>query len=66
MDISIYRNGEDLFLKARNEIFRVIGRTTKDFEFEATDHLPNEAKKLGDHYMWAIASKLPDSLICDA
>ncbi|GAA3920337.1 hypothetical protein [Litoribacillus peritrichatus] len=63
MDIAIYRDGEELFLKAQNEVFRVIGRTTKDFQFEAMDQLPNAAKKLGDHYMWAIASKLPDEII---
>jgi hypothetical protein len=66
MDIAIYRSGEELFLTARNETFRVIGRTTSEFKFEQTEVLPSNAKKLGDHHMWAIASKLPDALIAAA
>ena len=66
MDITIYRLDEDLFLKAQSKIFKVLGRTTKDFRFESLDSLPKEAKKLGDHHMWAIASKLPDELIAAA
>lgn len=66
VDISIYRLDEELFLKAKNKIFKVIGRTTKDFRFEDTENLPQNAKKLGDHHMWAIASKLPDELITAA
>lgn len=66
MDITIYRAGEELFLKAQAKVFRVIGRTTKDFRFESTDQLPQDAKRLGDHHMWAIASKLPDELIVAA
>ncbi|GLQ31878.1 hypothetical protein [Litoribrevibacter albus] len=63
MDIAIYRVGEELFLQAKSKIFRVVGRTTKEFRFESTDTLPEDAKRLGDHHMWAIASKLPDELI---
>jgi hypothetical protein len=66
MDIAIYRAGEELFLQAQSKTFRVIGRTTKEFRFESTDALPQDAKRLGDHHMWAIASKLPDELIAAA
>ncbi|MFC3151818.1 hypothetical protein ACFOEK_12330 [Litoribrevibacter euphylliae] len=66
MDITIYRAGEELFLKAQANVFRVIGRTTKEFRFETAEALPKDAKQLGDHHMWAIASKLPDELIVTA
>jgi len=66
MDISIYRVGEELFLQAKNQSFKVIGRTTSDFRFEITESIPKDAKRLGDHHMWAIASKLPDELIAAA
>lgn len=66
MDISMYRNGEELFLKANCEVYKVLGRTTQEFRLEQAVEVPNDAKRMADHYTWAIASKLPDELISQA